>query len=72
MTTKVVLGDAGFRCLVRGGQLIIKTEPGEEIHMILSDIGYVTMTAAIQDAISEKDIYKGVVTNSEGKEIPPA
>lgn len=49
----IMLDEECFRCLVRGGVV-----HSGKIRIALSDIGYVAMLNAIDDATNDKDIYK--------------
>ena len=51
--THISLGYEDFRCLVRGGVLTIGS-----IKIILQDIGFREMKAALEDAIDGIDTYK--------------
>jgi hypothetical protein len=44
---RVVLDEAGFRRLVRGEVVALRTVAGEEVHLALADIGWAAMYDAV-------------------------
>jgi hypothetical protein len=67
---KIVLGAAGFRALVRGGEVTFPMEDGTVVKMILQDIGFSVMRNGINLAEGGECTYQGARCSPEtGEEL---
>lgn len=64
---RIVLGEAAFRALVRGGEVTV-VDAGVKI--ILRDIGFSEMADAVKDARLGTDHYVPARVNSDGDGVP--
>lgn len=63
---RIVLGMNAFSALARGGEVTVNLEDGDEVKMILQDIGFDQMLQAIDDASKPENHYKPVTIEQRG------